>query len=449
MTSIDTTALDAHLADLDAADAEVRAALAATDTKAQAALDELDALEAPAIPEVTQAELDAVMTAAKDADAGLQKQLADLTTKVASIVTVGGNPDNDILLDSYTGTDDERLTKALDVARTSSPRRPIRLSARAHTFRQTRTTFSGLRILGPNVGWQNPEIGGTNGALPQCVVNLEIPNNGFWLVGTATTYNVTVAGISFKSASASCFYHHPYSAGTSYATTLDTLSFYGFKYVLGKPGDAFSMTLVTLKGSWTCVAVQDTQFSLRGSDNFLWVAGDLNYGWQGANGGRYLMRFENLSKTAVKHLYLTARGGSRAILVEPTTQGGLDISDCVVEGQNANDPAMGALIVTKGHVSLTNIKLNFGMARPADFTDQKDTGLIMVLAGVALITNVWTLRANVPGSSTPVAEAVPVVDVIGGAAYVSRVIGLGLSSQPLVRKATAGTTVIDASVRAA
>ena len=357
--------------------------------------------------------------------------------------------DEEILLDSFTGTDDQRLTAALDMARTSSPRRPIRLAARSHSFSQTRTTFSGLRILGPNVGWQNPEISGTGGALPQCNVTLNCGNGASsWLVGAATTYNVMVSGITFKSSNAvTQFYHHPFSAGTSYATTLDTLSFYGFKHVLGTPADPFSMTLVTTKGSWTCVAVQDTQFSLRGSDNFLWVAGDMNYGWQGANGGRYLMRFSNLSKTAVRHLYLTARGGSRAVLIEgpASQQGGLDFTDCVIEGQNLNDPAMGALIVVNGGgVSFTNTKLNFGMARPADFTDQKDTALIMVQGGTALITNTWTNRASAT------AESIPVVAVSGGSAYVTRVMGMGGAwvNKPLVTR-TAGALVSDTSVRAA
>ncbi|KRF25807.1 hypothetical protein [Phycicoccus sp. Soil803] len=368
-------------------------------------------------------------------------------TTSASAATASG--EDDILLDSFSGTDDQKLTAALDVARNSSPRRPIRLSPRSHTFSQTRTTFSGLRILGPNVGWQNPEIANTAGALPQCNVTLNCGNGASsWLVGTQTTYNVMVAGITFKSSNAvTQFYHHPYSAGTSYATTLDTLSFYGFKHVLGTPADPFSMTLVTTRGSWTCVAVQDTQFSLRGSDNFLWVAGDMNYGWQGANAGRYLMRFSNLSKTAVRHLYLTARGGSRAILVEgpDSQQGGLDFSDCVVEGQNAGDPAMGALIVVKGGgVSFTNTKLNFGMARPSDFTDQRDTGLVMVQGGTALLTNTWTNRA----SATP--ESVPVVSVSGGTAYVNLVMGMGgnWTGKPRVSR-TGGTLVPDASVSAA
>ena len=383
------------------------------------------------------------------------KRLGAAAVATTGVAVVGATTasaataEDEILLDSYSGTDDEKLTAALATARASSPRRPIRLSARNHSFSQTRTTFSGLRILGPNVGWQNPEISGTGGALPQCNVTLNCGNGAnSWLVGTQTTYNVMVAGITFKSSNAvTQFYHHPYSAGTSYATTLDTLSFYGFKHVLGTPADPFSMTLVTTKGSWTCVAVQDTQFSLRGSDNFLWVAGDMNYGWQGANGGRYLMRFSNVSKTAVRHLYLTARGGYRGILVEgpASQQGGLDITDCVIEGQNAGDPAMGALVVVKGGgVSLTNTKLNFGMARPSDFTDQQDNGLIMVKGGTALITNTWTCRA------TATAETVPVVAVSGGSVYLSRVIGMGgtWSGKPRVSR-TAGALVTDESVTAA
>lgn len=347
---------------------------------------------------------------------------------------------DDILLDSFTGTDDDRLTQALAAAQASNPRRPIRLAARSHTFTRTRTTFSGLRILGPNVGWQNPEISGTGGALPQCNVTLNCGSGpSSWLVGKETTYNVVVAGICFKSGNGvTQFYHHPFSAGTSYATRLDTLTFYGFKHVLGTPADPFSMTLNKWAGEWTLVAVQDTQFSLRGSDNWL-TPDSMNYGWAGANGGKYLMRFSNMCKTSARDLYLTARGGSRAILVEgpASQQGGLDFTDCVVEGQNAGDPAMGALIVVKGGgVSFTNTKLNFGMARPSDFTDQKDTALVMVQGGVCLLTNTWTNRA------TATAETVPVVDVTGGVCHVSRLIGMGTwAAKPLAKGVQGDATI--------
>ena len=356
---------------------------------------------------------------------------------------------DEILLDSYAGTDDEKLTAALAAAQASNPRRPIRLAARNHTFSLTRTTFSGLRILGPNLGWQNPEIAGTGGALPQCNVTLNCGTGASsWLVGTATTYDVMVAGITFKSANgATQFYHHPYSAGTSYATRLHELSFFGFKHVVGMPGNAFAMTLNTFSGTWTCVGVKGTQFSLRGSDNFLWKQGEINYGWWGENGGQYLVRFENLMKTSVANMYLTARDGARAILVEgaTTNQGGLDISDCVIEGNNKDQASYGALVVVKGGgVSFTNTKLNFAMASPAKFTDQKDTGMVMVTGGVCLLSNTWVNRA------TTATETVPVVAVSGGQAHVSTTIGMGgnwVGKPKVVR--TGGTLVADATVTAA
>lgn len=365
------------------------------------------------------------------------------------VVHLTATSDGDLLLDGFTGTDDEKLTKAIAAVQAGSPRRAIRLSARPHTFRQTRATFSGLRILGPNVGWQNPEIAGTNGALPQCVVNLEIPNGGFWLVGGATTYNVTVAGICFKTLNSSCFYQHSFSAGTAYATHLADLAFYGFRHVLGTPADPFSMTLNTWGGVWTHVAVQGEQFSLRGSDNWLTPL-SMNYGWAGASGGKYLIRLSNLSKTTLANLYLTARGGQRAVLVEgpASHQGALVLKNFIVEGQNLNDPAMGALVVVKGGgVTLRDTGLNFGMARPSDYTDQTDTGLVMVSGGRALVDGVWYNRANVPGTSTPVAETVPLVAVSGGVAHVKNAFGMGSwSGLPRVAR-TGGQLVSDASVQ--
>src|SRR5690242_17587547 len=128
------------------------------------------------------------------------KRLGAVAVATTGAAIVGSPPASaaaeaggEILLDSFTGTDDQRLTAALDVARRSAPRRPIRLAARNHTFTQTRTTFSGLRIFGPNFGWQNPEIENTDGALPQCTVTLNCgTSQDSWLVGTDTTYDVTI-----------------------------------------------------------------------------------------------------------------------------------------------------------------------------------------------------------------------------------------------------------------
>lgn len=350
---------------------------------------------------------------------------------------------DDVHLDAFAGTDDEKLTAAIAIARVSSPRRAIRLAARDHRFTQSRTTFSGLRILGPDQRFRGaaPADTSSSQAPGRCTVTLDCGTGAAsWLVGTATTYNVMVEGITFTSTNAATqFYHHPSTAGTCYAATFDTLSFHGFRHVLGTPAEPFSMTQVTTKGSWRCTGARDTQFTLRGCDNTLWVSGDLHHGPARTGRGTFLMRFSHLAKTSVRHLFLTTRSGARAILVEGPAlrHGGLDISDCVVKGRHLDDPATGALIVVQGGgVSFTNTTLNFGTARPTDFTDCADTALIMVKGGTAQITNTWTCRA----AST--SESVPVIAVSGGAAYVSRVMGTGGAGRGRARGARTGGTLV-------
>jgi hypothetical protein len=437
--------------------------------RAQLAIERLDALPSTPLPtpvgEVTQEELDKLEAdlqawiaqdkaddaAAKTLDDKQTADISALASRVGSGQAVGANPDNAIYLDSMPGSgDDAKLTQALDVARVSSPRRPIRLSARNHSFNLTRETFDGLRVLGPNVGWTNPEIAGSGGALPQCNITINCgtgPNS--WMVGKKTTYDVTFVGFCVKSSNgASQFYDHPYSAGTSYATHMADLAFYGLKHVLGRPADAFAMTLNSWGGIWTCVAVQDTQFSLRGSDNFL-TPQAMNYGWAGANGGRYLMRFAHLAKTQVANLYLTCRGGSRALLIEggANHQGGLNFSGCIIEGQNLNDPAMGALIVVKGGgTTFSKCSVNFAMARPADFADQKDTAPIMVLGGVVSFSEISTCKA------TAATTNIPFIDVQGGVAMVDKVLamqgdgGYTTGQQLTYKVAAAGKINADASL---
>jgi hypothetical protein len=66
-----------------------------------------------------------------------------------------------------------------------------------------------------------------------------------WFVGTATTYDVYIARIGFASSNGnSQFWHHPLSAGTIYASTFETLGFFGFKYVFGNPTEKCAITQV-------------------------------------------------------------------------------------------------------------------------------------------------------------------------------------------------------------
>jgi hypothetical protein len=379
---------------------------------------------------------------------------ADQALSTANANATGGIP-GAVALDSFAGaTDDAKLTAAMSYAAAQTRRPSILFPGRDLTFTQTRQTYSGMRLIGPGVGWQNPEQGGQN-TNHRVTLNVGTGVNS-WLVGNnatsaTTTYDTVVKGFTFMSSNGnSQFYHHPYgTGGTCYAGMFEDLTFYGFRYAMGVPGDAMSMTLCTMRGAFTNVAVLGEQYSFRGSDNWL-VPDSMNYGWAGANSGKYLVRFENMMKTTVRNFYLTARGGSRAILVQgPTnTQGGLDISDCVIEGQNANDPAMGALIrVEGGGVSFTNIRLNFGMFRPSDFTDKTDTAYIQCDGGWTVADTIWVNRAS------GVAETVPVLETKNSAkAFVSKFLPMNgtagvtpWAGLPRVKQ-TAGSITLDSSV---
>lgn len=390
---------------------------------------------------------------------------ADAALAMARANTAGGLP-GVVTLDSFPGsTDDAKLDGywALCLSASTTRRPACLFPARDLFFNKSRVTFSGMRLLFPgrDMGWLNPEISGSNGSFVNHRVTLgSAITNGAnsWLVGTTTTYDTALIGAVIVGHANVQVYDHPIAAGTCYAGHFADLTFMNCKHAFGRPAEPMSITLTTMDGILTNVGVADTQYSFRGSDNWLTPTA-MNYGWAGANAGKYLARFSNLSKSWVKNWYLTARGGSRAILVEgpANQQGGLFIQDCVIEGQNYQDPAMGALIrQTGGNAFYQNMALNFGMFRPSDFTDVADTALIMVDGGVAVVDSISTCRAS------GVAETVPIVETTnrtssGGTAtaYVGKVIampanGQGWTGGKARTKQTAGVlNLLDSSAIAA
>jgi hypothetical protein len=199
----------------------------------------------------------------------------------------------------------------------------------------------------------------------------------------------------------------------------------------------------------------DEPFSFRGSDNWL-VPDECNVGWNAAPTGKYLLRLENVQKTFLRGWYLTCRlGGSRAILIDnqgSATQGGLYISDCVIEGQNLGEPAGGALIYvnSNGVVNISNIAFNFAMGNPTQFTPD-DTAYIMAPLGANGVLNVHDINVT---RATGVSQDVPIVAQTGGGrVYVNRIIGQpgngggqAWTDLPAVTS-SAGYMEIDSSVR--
>jgi len=356
-----------------------------------------------------------------------------------------------VLLDTFDGaTDDAKLTAALSYQAAATVKPAIILGNREYTFSQTRTPFSGMRIRGSGyTGFQNIEQGAS---LASTKVKLNVGSgSSSWLVGNSTVYSVQIADIAMTALAGGQFLDWPLGAGnTLYASSFGNLQFYGFQHVFGRPGEAAAVTLNSWYGDWNIVGVGGQQISVRGSDNWF-TPNVLNIGWRNAPADTYLARFENVAKSFVRGWYMTCyNANSRAILVtgSASSQGGLFVSDSVIEGQNKDEWAAGALIkVQGGSATFTNIALNFAMGGASMATPYMgDSADIMVEGGSARFQNLDINKA------TGRAETIPILKVTGGRASIKDVWGMpgggAWSALPLAQ-AAGGTLFNDATVRTA
>ncbi|ELR20556.1 uncharacterized protein ACA1_052470 [Acanthamoeba castellanii str. Neff] len=352
---------------------------------------------------------------------GLGLALALLLVAALTVQAQSGVPGT-VLLDDYPGaTDDDKLTAALADVKTKTYIPAILLSGRTYTFTKTQTRVN------LNVGT------GVNS----------------WFVGTATTYDVYIARIGFASSNGnSQFWHHPLSAGTIYASTFETLGFFGFKYVFGNPTEKCAITQVNFVGQWTAVPSLDTAFTLGGSDNELWTSGYLNIGGGSRTNGRYLLRFESLSKTNVGPIYVTAHNGWSGLLVTGSDSNGpgLVINGARFEGMNANDPSSGAVVVQKGGKTIyRDVWIAYGMTNPtANGHTPVDQGMIMHTGGEALWDGINYDRA------TGVSQAVPLIYASGGKVRVRNTFtaakGGVWTALPIVKRAGSAVYNLDDTV---
>lgn len=395
----------------------------------------------------------AALIALQNSIAGLQAQINALTPSSPTVAPYPGV----VMLDSFTGTDNQRLQAAMDYCKT----RPggytpaIMFPARTVTFTTSFTTYSGMKLVGPAiVGWQNPEISGGNLNPGKVVLNCGIDAASF-LVGTATNYDGYVANLAFVSTNqATQFFHHPLANGTAYCWAFHNLSFQGFKHVVGNPTNTTAITAWKISGAWNVTTPLDTQFSWGGSDSDLFTDGCCNIGAGGQGvflgAGKPLMFCSSLGKSNIYGMFFTCDDQWRAIRVTgtPSFGPGLYMSNMRIEGRNTNDPSEGALVrVQSGHCSLTRCSISYAMTNPTLYSDGPDRGVLHQTGGVFDVDHVTYDRA------TGVSQDVPFMFTSGGEGSIEHVRvgakGGAWTDIPLVQKTpTVGAKFTnDASVR--
>lgn len=349
-------------------------------------------------------------------------------------------------LDDFAGaTDDDKLTACLAYVSAQSRIPAIQLPGRNVTFALTRTPFSGLRIYGASGrGPKNLEQGSE--AYVPCKVIL---NTGFgtssWWYGTGTYFDIYMENLALHAGNSNVqFWHQP--SGTLYSCEFHSFDLYGLRHCFGaadasgNPTGKALFTQVLTTGHWTnSGGGQNVQHIIGGSDNSLWVTGYLNIQGNGsvAGAGRYLIIFDNLQKTKVGELYMTAVTGWRALRFIGGSGGyGTSISGARFEGASTGNPNVGVAVkVEGGGLSLTDCWFAYSMTSPS----AGENGVIHQTGGNLSVDRPTYNRGNT-------ALTVPLLYSAGGKAFIRA--AASNTEETMAVAGAGGVVTVDYSVAA-
>jgi hypothetical protein len=323
--------------------------------------------------------------------------------------------------DAGTLTDRQMFSAAYSAAAAQTTPPMLKFGPREYDLSASATTgynpFPGFAFCGSEYSGLSTIEQGSAGSKTRILANTGDGTQSFIYANTGgDVYSpLTCHNIAFRSTNGvSQWLHAPISTTNMYGMTLGNLEFTGFYRCIGQPNNAATVTLFTMWGAWNIPNMAGTPISIRGSDNWL-VPDECNIGWNAGPAGEYLVRLENVQKTWLRGFYLTCRlGGTRALLVDngaSATQGGLFVSDCVIEGQNLSEPAAGALIVVNanGVVSLDRIALNFAKMNATQLPS--DTAYIMATLGTHGLLNVHDVTVTRASGQS---QNIPIIAQTGG-----------------------------------
>lgn len=304
-----------------------------------------------------------------------------------------------IWMDSFTGTDDQRINAALaeQNSNTGDNRPPVILPCRPMTWTTPKTLFSGMTIIGArNSGQKNPELAsGTYMSAPEITLGGSVSSGTSSLFNSpgSACYDIFMSDFAVQgSAGASThqFLDFPTPA-TLYACEFRSLSFNFMRSVFGRKDRICAFTQVNLSGVWTMNNLWDTQMALGGSDNSLFMHGYVNIGPSGsaAQTGSYAnssyeILMSSLSNTDVGYIYASMLNGWRGLRVTGASSS-LNFFGGVYEGykstrQNGllSGPAPGTTVrLDNGSGNFYGTFIGQGMDNP----DAAENGLVQVNGG--------------------------------------------------------------------
>jgi hypothetical protein len=286
-------------------------------------------------------------------------------------------------LDSFSGTDDQKLASALATQAAAVMKPTIVLAARTHSFANTYPLQSGLRLSGPLGGYAR-EFG------ISCMVNVTGP--ALFTVPAAGAKDIAIRGVCFNGTGANNWLTPVADLGNGPIITDMSIRECGWNFFNSV------MQARHLRCSMERTYIDNgsgTQLYLSGSDSYYWMEGQSYISGHALTVEDYYIRFGFMSKTLVGGIYITPEvatgvrvdggyGGLRfrgtrfdssgrtqttacqgpAMLV---TGGSVAVEGCDFLGNAVGNGALGQLVFTGGydHMAVNNQFMGVGSITPS------------------------------------------------------------------------------------
>lgn len=352
-------------------------------------------------------------------------------------------------VDSYSGTDEQKLTSAMAYAAAQTYKPTLRLSSRRWDFTTTRTLYTGFKITGSGYGGsvEQPRSGNPYGTY----VKVSTGGGNPWLQVTSDVYGCYVGNMSVEGTSTSGFITS--NGGTLWTSVLENLGFSAFSYVIGKTTSKLLMTACTFKGFWNINNSYGTAITIGGSDNTLWVDGCLLDSPPAFTGTSvpYHMWCDYLEKSVIGPMFITCEAVPAGIRVTGnSSNAALIFTGLKVEGRNAGSSSYGSVVrIEGGRTTFRDCWLSYGYSAPGSSTRSNEGGVVTALGGRTLFDGCWYARAGTDG----VTETTPWIYASGSGTTVrvrnaqTGEDGGTFTAVPLVSAVSSATSDVDNSVR--
>lgn len=319
-------------------------------------------------------------------------------------------------LDEFEGTDDERLTAAIDAQRrTGDQNMPaIVLPPRPLTFSTPRAWYSGCKIIGPlgSGGQKNGELADGSYVGPEIRLAGEIASGAqaWWSNRDSldACYDVLHAGFTLQGDQRDSRHQYAdFATGTLYASQFHSISgnFMRAMYGDGASARKFLATQVVWSGSCTWTNAWGCQMHLGGSD--VNIGMDIcNVGTSPAKshtGGvdSSFIMLDTFEGSVNGKMYLSTMNGWRGLKISGASS--IDINGGVYEGFKPTrvdgllvGPGPGnQILIAGGAVTMSGTKIGQGMDSP----HSSEGGLLQIAGGEVNLNGVTFYGRNLGGVS--------------------------------------------------